>query len=56
MRILLSALTIPLVIGCSNSAVTNTNHNNLIFTEIKSDYKITDKNSYDCKKINNSII
>ena len=44
------------MIGCSSSVITNTNHNNMIFSDIKSDFIITDTNSYDCKKIDNSII
>lgn len=38
------------------SVVTNINHRDLAFTEIRSNFEFTDMNKYGCEKINASVI
>ncbi len=49
-------VTMFLNVSCSTYTVANKNHENVNFSKIKSDYRLTDLNSYGCEKINSSEI
>lgn len=52
MRLLCISLVLSLLtLGCSTQNVININHNELIFSEIKSDLFLSDINDYGCGKI-----
>lgn len=56
MRIFTSIFTIALLSSCDLSSIVNDHQNNLSFSDIHSNYTVTDTNKYGCKTINKSII
>ncbi len=45
-----------LIAACDSVNVVNKNDQKLVFTAIKSDYKVTDRNNYGCEKIDETIV
>jgi len=56
MKIIPPLLFLVILTACNNKLVTNTQNLGLKFSDIQSDYKVTDTNNYGCKKIDVQIL
>lgn len=56
MRLLLVLIAFSLIMSCSKNTITNASDHTLVFSDIKSDYVITDINKYGCEKIDKHVI
>jgi len=56
MRVLLLFIMPFLIASCVANTIKNKAQNELYFSDVKTDFKLTDANNYGCKKIDISII
>ena len=54
--ITISITLILISISCSSHRILNNNYPELVISDVKTDYSLTDQNSYGCKKIDLSVI
>lgn len=45
-----------LISACNTESMVNKSNQKLVFSDINSDFKVTDRNNYQCKKIDGAVI
>ena len=56
MKIIISILFLVIITACNNKVVTSNQHETFKFSNIRTDYKVTDTNNYGCEKIDDQIL